>query len=633
MAEEASAPAAPLPEVAVPEPTPAQPAPETVPELKDNTVANGSGIAKGTPEEGKTVATAPPAPVETGVPTPDTTNGGQTTSEKPHEAKPAETPQDVEMKDTTRENITVVPPVSAPAAGEPTNGAVEAPASGSKARGTPRRKSSGIPEHKGKKLSKKASRAKITHSDAQPGDHFFVRLKGYPLWPAIVCDETMLPEPILKSRPVTAARADGTYRADYADGGPKVKDRTFPVMYLQTNEFGWIPNTDLVDLDPETVLTPATLNMRKDLAAAHQLAANENSLDYYKAILQSFVEQKAAEAEAKAAETAAKEAARAAKKAKKATPKKSKAVDADGDVDMDAIGEPDDEELNVAGSDEKPTKSKKRKPEDDAETPQRSDSVKKPKTTIKLNTPRTNGTMTPKSAKESAKSSKPKTKKAAKPAEAPEEVAPKEPELSPEEKRVKKEKEILFLRHKLQKGLLTRDQEPKEEEMKQMSEFVTKLEGYADLEVSIIRATKINKVLKAILKLTTIPREEEFNFKPRSTALLDKWNKLLASEQGTPAAGAFTNGNGSEAKPSTEAKASPAEASSGTKETTEEPKFEPKAEAKIEETTTPVEAYTAASATKANKEPDAVPDTPPVEETTKEENPEPALVESTAQVA
>jgi len=75
------------------------------------------------------------------------------------------------------------------------------------------------------------------------------------------------------------------------------------------------------------------------------------------------------------------------------------------------------------------------------ETPQRADSVKKPKTTIKLNTPKTNGTATPKSSKDSAaKSSKLKTKKATpKVAATPEVVAPKEPELTPEEKRVKKE--------------------------------------------------------------------------------------------------------------------------------------------------------------------------------------------------
>ena len=120
------------------------------------------------------------------------------------------------------------------------------------------------------------------------------------------------------------------------------------------------------------------------------------------------------------------------------------------------------------------------------------------------------------------------------------------------------------MRHKLQKGLLTRDQPPKEDEMKHMSEFVSKLEGYSELEVSIIRATKINKVLKAILKLASIPKEEEFNFKPRSQTLLDKWNKLLATEQSTPAAA--TNGS-SEAKAEVdEAKPSPVESTNGAKE-------------------------------------------------------------------
>lgn len=79
--------------------------------------------------------------------------------------------------------------------------------------------------------------------------------------------------------------------------------------------------------------------------------------------------------------------------------------------------------------------------------------------------------------------------------------------------------------------------------MQIMSDYITKLEGFADLEVSIIRATKINKVLKAILKLEHIPKEDEFKFKPRSQVLLDKWNKLLAVD-GTPAAPAAGTANG-----------------------------------------------------------------------------------------
>lgn len=76
-----------------------------------------------------------------------------------------------------------------------------------------------------------------------------------------------------------------------------------------------------------------------------------------------------------------------------------------------------------------------------------------------------------------------------------------------------------------------------------MAEYITLLENFSDLEVSIIRATKINKVLKAILKLESIPREEEFKFKARSESLLGKWNKLLAADASpAPAANAATNG-------------------------------------------------------------------------------------------
>ncbi len=98
-----------------------------------------------------------------------------------------------------------------------------------------RRKSAGVASS-AKKLNKKASKARILHLDAKPGDHFFVKLKGFPQWPAIICDEDMLPQALLTSRPVTARRADGTYRDDYADGGKRAGDRTFPVMYLHTNE-------------------------------------------------------------------------------------------------------------------------------------------------------------------------------------------------------------------------------------------------------------------------------------------------------------------------------------------------------------------------------------------------------------
>ena len=63
-----------------------------------------------------------------------------------------------------------------------------------------------------------------------------------------------------------------------------------------------------------------------------------------------------------------------------------------------------------------------------------------------------------------------------------------------------------------------------------MSDFLKELESYPDLEGSIIRTTKIHKVLKAMLKLPSIPLDEQFSFKKRAHHLLDKWNDILIND-------------------------------------------------------------------------------------------------------
>ncbi|KAL2256827.1 hypothetical protein VTK26DRAFT_1062 [Humicola hyalothermophila] len=522
--------------------TPAEGAPPAVETTMENATAPTAPTdvtTKETPAAESEKAAAEPAPAPTTTTTITTTTttteesdkAAEASSEKPAEkpAEEAEQKPDVEMTDAAAAPAEPAPE-AAQQAEQATNETRNATDADAADKFKSKRKSIGGGESKGKKLNKKASKPRMLHLDAKPGEHYFHKLKGHPQWPVIICDEDMLPASLLKSRPVTAKRADGTYREDFADGGKKVADRTFPVMYLHTNEFGWVPNSELIDLDPATVLDVKLDKMKKSLQAAHQLAAENHPLSYYKELLQNYQEDLIQQEKARAA--------------KAATPKgkKSKAVsEEDEDVDME-------DAPSASETPAKDKKAKKRKAEDNAETPQRSDSVKKPK--IKLttsSTPKTaNGaTSTPKSGKASEpKGAKSKSKKADE-KKAEEKVStPKEPELSPEDRRARKEKEVLFLRHKLQKGLLTRDQEPKEEEMKLMSDYITKLEGFPDLEVSIIRATKINKVLKAILKLEKIPKEDEFKFKPRATVLLEKWNKILAAESGAAAAesGAAVNG-------------------------------------------------------------------------------------------
>jgi hypothetical protein len=121
-----------------------------------------------------------------------------------------------------------------------------------------RKSSTGVPEHKGKKLNKKKSMPKMTNLDAEPGDYFLARLKGYPPWPSIIADEEMLPDVMINGRPVTTKKADGNYNEAYADGGKKVNERTFPIMFLHTNELRVLSASDLTLANSSPACTSTT---------------------------------------------------------------------------------------------------------------------------------------------------------------------------------------------------------------------------------------------------------------------------------------------------------------------------------------------------------------------------------------
>ena len=127
---------------------------------------------------------------------------------------------------------------------------------------------------------------------------------------------------------------------------------------------------------------------------------------------------------------------------------------------------------------------------------------------------------------------------------------------------------VKYYRHKLQKGFLSRDNPPDDEETKvspnpfsartihfsnsiplqSMSSFLNKLENHQDLEGSIIRATKIHKVLKAMIRLSSIPLDETYKFKERCVALLALWNKTLSDD---PSAAAEANEGAEGTEPKT----------------------------------------------------------------------------------
>ncbi|KAJ7349977.1 hypothetical protein DFH08DRAFT_126413 [Mycena albidolilacea] len=84
-------------------------------------------------------------------------------------------------------------------------------------------------------------------------------------------------------------------------------------------------------------------------------------------------------------------------------------------------------------------------------------------------------------------------------------------------------------RHKLQKTFLSNTKAlPKEEEMPLMSDLFTTVEGYQNMTVEHLRFTKIGKVMRHICVLDPahVPRDDEFKFRDRAKALLDKWHGL-----------------------------------------------------------------------------------------------------------
>lgn len=160
-----------------------------------------------------------------------TTNGD--VEHKPSEPSevPGETSQladDTEMHDASE--ISAVTDATPSTATAPANGTPVSTKRGG--HGGSSKKKSGVPEHKSKKLQKKKSRP-MTNLDAEPGQYYFARMKGHPPWPSIICDEEMLPVSLLTTRPVTARLSDGSYKKpEYADGGKRAHERTFPVMFL-----------------------------------------------------------------------------------------------------------------------------------------------------------------------------------------------------------------------------------------------------------------------------------------------------------------------------------------------------------------------------------------------------------------
>lgn len=107
-----------------------------------------------------------------------------------------------------------------------------------------------------------------------------------------------------------------------------------------------------------------------------------------------------------------------------------------------------------------------------------------------------------------------------------------------------------------------------------MSDYMKQLEVLDNLEGDIIKETKVHKVLKNILKLDRIPRDEELSIKKRSQDLLTRWNSVLnvvddaSAEPAAPAAnGVKAEEKKTDGPAAVESAAKPTDASAAAEET------------------------------------------------------------------
>ena len=364
----------------------------------------------------------------------------------------------------------------------------------------------------------------------QVGDLVLVKITGFPWWPATIVTLEHLPDGARRAQPQKGKKGASTVLP-------------LPVQFLGQPEYYWPRTTDIKPFSPEQArewLSSGKKASNKQLKVAYEVATNPPSLDELMLGKQKF---------ASAPEASDDDA--------------DENDDNDGEDAVDSENEAEsdkDDDAAVDDEDDEPTsgarrgKGKKQTKRATAATPAKSApaSAKKSKATPKVTPNKRRQPEDPTST--DAADEKPSAKKRARksvgtetsgskvgkstpsrqPAPAP------TPEESAKDMWEKKKQTVMYLRHKLQKTLLSKDPAT-EENVSPVPKFLQQLD---DLEVEpvIFRETKIGKVLSRISRLETIPRDDEFQIRKHVNELLAKWQKLLGHAESGLDAGGDTNG-------------------------------------------------------------------------------------------
>lgn len=319
-------------------------------------------------------------------------------------------------------------------------------------------------------MTENSDRAQSDEPSYEGGTVVLAKLKGFPAWPGMIVDESNLTPEVIKAKPKANSK---TSKKAQGDG------RVWPVKFFVDNNFMWASKTELKLLSVEDAQKYLNSTKKKDklLTAAYKMASSPPDLESFmnpvdrepetEPVLESETEQPTKVPESGEPES-------------------------DGNAKSKKLKKPSGQETQTSSL--KKTSQNKKKDETKKRIANSKDDIpSSEKKKIKIE-------------KKNSASTVPPSKKLSRDHDA-------------------RQKIVMAIRFKLQRGFLSKEP-PREQDIPGLSQYLTKLENIKDLELSVIRQTKVNKLLKAILKIPDIPLDSEFKFYERASKLLTKWSTL-----------------------------------------------------------------------------------------------------------
>ncbi|EIN11168.1 hypothetical protein PUNSTDRAFT_118694 [Punctularia strigosozonata HHB-11173 SS5] len=334
-------------------------------------------------------------------------------------------------------------------------------------------------------MSKGAKGAQATSSSYEVRDIVLAKVRGFPAWPGMIVDPEDIPANVRREQPNSK------------------KTTFYCVRFFPAGDYAWTIAKDLSKLQKHEIEAYINEPFRKnaDLLQGYKIALNPEKWEQER--------EAALEAEAEAL------------------------------AEVDELEGEEEEEEDEDAPKKKKAVAKKRKRESESAPASK---AKATKAKAKKD-----------SAEPAGKKKATKTKSKSKAVVESEDEGAGEDDAKPSPppaKKSKREEEdengtglLMDWRHKLQKAFLGKNPSP-DEAMPDVDKLLKEVEEYDGMSIAYLQYSKIGKVMRHVTskKDDEIPRNDDFKFKERAQALVNKWSTILSASKGS-------NGTSEEAKP------------------------------------------------------------------------------------